>query len=98
LDQSVKNTRLVLFGSTDKSGQTVIPVDWKPPGWEALKNLSLGRFASLGASTALCSAMSPIEDTENESLKIDDCWCQLAMMEEGTIMCESKFHREIREL
>ena len=66
LDQSVRNTRLALFGSTDESGQTVIPVDWKPPGWEALKNLSLGRFACLGATAALCSAVSPMEDTEND--------------------------------
>jgi len=66
LDQSVRNTRLALFGSTDESGQTVVPVDWKPPGWEALKNLSLGRFACLGATAALCSAVSPMEDTEND--------------------------------
>ncbi|KAL3821819.1 hypothetical protein ACHAXA_003321 [Cyclostephanos tholiformis] len=66
LDQYVKNTRLAVFGSRDESGKTVIPVDWKPPGWEALKNLSLGRFACLGATAALCSAVSPMDDTENE--------------------------------
>jgi dynactin 1 len=66
LDQYVRNTRLALFGSTDESGKYVIPVDWKPPGWELLKNLSLGRFACLGATAALCSAVSPVEDTENE--------------------------------
>jgi dynactin 1 len=66
LDQSVRNTRLALFGSTDESGQTVIPVDWKPPGWEALKNLSLGRFACLGVTAALCSAVSPMDDTGDE--------------------------------
>jgi len=66
LDQSVRNTRLALFSATDESGKTVIPDDWKPPGWEALKSLSLGRFACLGATAVLSSAVSPMEDSENE--------------------------------
>ncbi|KAL7536452.1 hypothetical protein ACHAXR_008842 [Thalassiosira sp. AJA248-18] len=66
LDQSVRNTRLSLFSATDESGKTVIPNDWKPPGWEALKSLSLGRFACLGATAILSSAVSPMEDAENE--------------------------------
>ena len=66
LDQSVRNTRLAIFGFTDDCGQTIIPKEWKPPGWEALKNLSLGRFAILAATAALCSTVSPMEDSENE--------------------------------
>ena len=66
LDQSVRNTRLAIFGFTDDSGQTIIPKEWKPPGWEALKNLSQGRFAVLAATAALCSAVSPMEESENE--------------------------------
>ena len=66
LDQSVRNARLALFSATDDSGKTVIPDDWKPPGWEALKSLSLGRFACLGAAAVLSSAVSPMEGTENE--------------------------------
>ena len=66
LDQSVRNTRLALFSATDESGNTVIPNDWKPPGWEALKALSLGRFACLGATAVISSAISPMEDAEDE--------------------------------
>ena len=66
LDQSVRSTRLALFSVTDETGKTVVPEDWKPPGWEALKALSLGRFACLGATAVLSSAISPIEDAENE--------------------------------
>mmetsp|Transcript_9832 Transcript_9832/g.20796 ORF Transcript_9832/g.20796 Transcript_9832/m.20796 type:complete len:1542 (-) Transcript_9832:119-4744(-) len=66
LDQSVRNTRLALFSATDENGKTVIPDNWKPPGWEALKSLSLGRFACLGATAVLSSAVSPMEDAENE--------------------------------
>eukprot|EP01082_Thalassiosira_pseudonana_P000215 g167.t1 g167 contig1:411927-416535(-) len=66
LDQSVRNTRLELFSATDETGKTVIPEKWKPPGWEALKSLSLGRFACLGATAVISSAISPIEDSENE--------------------------------
>jgi len=66
LDQSVRNTRLALFSATDESGNTVIPENWKPPGFEALKSLSLGRFACLGATAVISSAVSPMEDTENE--------------------------------
>jgi dynactin 1 len=68
LDQYARNTRLALFGSSDESGKSIIPVDWKPPGWEVMKNLSLGRFACLGATAALCSAVSPMEGTDNEPL------------------------------
>jgi len=66
LDQSVRNTRLELFSATDETGKTVIPEKWKPPGWEALKSLSLGRFACLGATAVISSAISPMEDSENE--------------------------------
>lgn len=66
LDQSIRNTRLAIFSATDESGKTVIPNNWKPPGWEALKWLSLGRFACLGATAVLSSAVSPMEDAENE--------------------------------
>ncbi len=65
-DQSVKNARLALFSVMDENGSLVIPTEWKPPGWEALKNISLGRFACLGATAVLSSALSPIEDSENE--------------------------------
>ena len=64
LDESVNNTRLALFSATDESGKTVIPNDWKPPGWEALKYLSLGRFTCLGAAAVLSSAVSPMEGDE----------------------------------
>ncbi|KAL7552518.1 hypothetical protein ACHAWF_015767 [Thalassiosira exigua] len=66
LDQSVRNTRLALFSATDESGKAVIPNDWKPPVWEALRSLSLGRFACLGATAVLSSAVSPMEGAEDE--------------------------------
>jgi dynactin 1 len=66
LNQSAKNARLALFSATDENGSLVVPTEWKPPGWEALKNISLGRFACLGAAAVLSSAVSPIEDSENE--------------------------------
>lgn len=64
LEKSVNNTRLALFSATDESGNSVIPDGWKPPGWEALRFLSLGRFACLGATSVLSSAVSPIDDDE----------------------------------
>lgn len=66
LDSHMRNTRLALFSATDESGKTVIPDNWKPPGWEALKSLSLGRFACLGATAVISSAICPMEDVENE--------------------------------
>ena len=66
LDSHMRNTRLALFSATDESGKTVIPDNWKPPGWEALKSLSLGRFACLGATAVISSAICPMEDAENE--------------------------------
>ena len=66
LDQSVNNSRLALFSATDESGKTVIPNNWKPPGFEALKSMSLGRFACLGATAVLASAVSPMSDADNE--------------------------------
>ncbi|KAL9189707.1 hypothetical protein ACHAXT_009382 [Thalassiosira profunda] len=66
LDQSVRNTRLALFGATDEGGKAVIPDDWKPPGWEALKFLSLGRFSCLGATAVLSSAVGAVEGAEDE--------------------------------
>jgi len=66
LDQSVRSTRLALFRATDETGRSVVPTDWKPPGWEALKALSLGRFAALGATAVFASAINPMENTENE--------------------------------
>ncbi|KAL3798689.1 hypothetical protein HJC23_004440 [Cyclotella cryptica] len=66
LDQSVRNTRLALFSASDESGKSVIPPDWNPPGLEALKSLSLGRFSCLGATAIMASAISPLENAENE--------------------------------
>lgn len=66
LDQSARNTSLALFSATDESGRLVIPTEWKPPGWEALKYISLGRFACLGAAAVLSSAVCPDEDMSNE--------------------------------
>ena len=66
LDQSVRNTKLALFNATTESGKLVIPADWKPPVWEALKHISLGRFACLGAAALLSSAVCTTEDAENE--------------------------------
>ncbi len=66
LDQSAKNASLALFSATDESGQLVIPAEWKPPGWEALKYISLGRFACLGATAVLASAVCPADDIDSE--------------------------------
>ncbi|KAL7481026.1 hypothetical protein ACHAW6_006708, partial [Cyclotella cf. meneghiniana] len=66
LDQSVRNTRLALFSASDETGKTVIPQDWNPPGLEALKSLSLGRFNCLGATAVMASAICPVENAENE--------------------------------
>ena len=66
LDQAVRNTRLAMFSATDETGKTVVPVNWKPPGWEGLKAISLGRFACLGATAVISSMISPLENSENE--------------------------------
>ena len=66
LDQSARNTSLALFSATDESGKLVIPTEWKPPGWEALKCISLGRFACLGTAAILSSAVCPMEETDDE--------------------------------
>ena len=66
LNQSVLNAKVALQGATDESGKAVIPEDWNPPGWEALKSLSLGRFACLGAAAVISSAVLPMDDAESE--------------------------------
>ena len=66
LNQSVLNAKVALQGATDESGKAVIPEDWNPPGWEALKSLSAGRFACLGAAAVISSAVLPISDAESE--------------------------------
>jgi len=66
LNQSVLNAKVALQGATDESGQAVIPEDWNPPGWEALKSLSVGRFACLGAAAVISSAVLPMDDAESE--------------------------------
>eukprot|EP00984_Skeletonema_dohrnii_P002936 scaffold1004_cov120-Skeletonema_dohrnii-CCMP3373.AAC.2 len=66
LNQSVLNAKVALQGATDESGKAVIPEDWNPPGWEALKSLSAGRFACLGAAAVISSAVLPIDDADSE--------------------------------
>jgi len=66
LNQSVLNARVALQGATDESGKSVIPENWNPPGWEALKSLSLGRFACLSAAAVISSAVLPMDDAEDE--------------------------------
>ena len=66
LNQSVRNTRLALFSTTDQSGKPVIPVGWNPPGFIALKSLSKGRFSCLGATAVMASAICPTGDTESD--------------------------------
>jgi hypothetical protein len=65
LNQSAQSTSLALFSTSDQSGKPVIPQDWNPPGLEALKSLSLGRFSCLGATAVLASAIL-VDDAENE--------------------------------
>ncbi|KAL7450947.1 hypothetical protein ACHAWC_007451, partial [Mediolabrus comicus] len=66
LNQSVLNAKVALQGATDESGKAVIPDDWNPPGLEALKALSLGRFACLGSAAVISSAVLPMDDAEGE--------------------------------
>lgn len=62
LKQSIHNTRLAVFETTDEAGNLLIPEHWTPPGLQALKSLSAGRFSLLGAVAVVSSAVSPIED------------------------------------
>ena len=66
LNQSVLNAKVALQGATTENGKPVIPEDWNPPGWEALKSLSAGRFACLGAAAVFASAVLPIDGAESE--------------------------------
>ena len=62
LKQSIHNTRLEVFATTDEAGNLLIPENWAPPGLQALKSLSAGRFSLLGAAAVVSSSVSPIED------------------------------------
>lgn len=62
LKQSIHNTRLAIFATTDEAGNLLIPENWAPPGLQALKSLSAGRFSLLGAVAVVSSSISPIED------------------------------------
>ena len=66
LNQSASNAKLSLFGISDQSGKLVIPEDWNPPGMQAFKSLSMGRFSCLGATAVLASVIRPSSNAEDE--------------------------------
>ena len=63
----VRDARAAALGAVDGEGELLIPSEWDPPGWEALRIVSRAKFYCLGTAAVLASPLCVDDDSGAET-------------------------------